>query len=115
MVALPSLSNRAAGELTRLLLATKARLAATSPEAGELAAPATEKDALRLAHPGSVDFLKDERPDLLEKSTDIFLVTSVLAGFVGWLVSALARLRSKKKIREFERLSGRLPLLLSRA
>jgi hypothetical protein len=42
LVAKASLSNYAAGEVTRLLLATKTRVAATLPDAGQLAVPSTE-------------------------------------------------------------------------
>ena len=93
LVSRASLSNHAAGELTRLLLATKAKLAATWSKAGQLAAPKTDKDALLPAHPGTIAFLNGEQSDLLDKSTNLILLTSMLTGFVGWLATGLNTLR----------------------
>ena len=97
LVAQASLSNAAAGELTRLLLATKTRVAATLPEAGQLAAPSTDKDELLPAHPGTVAFLDGEQTSLLDETTDWILLGSMLIGFVGSLCAWLKRLRNKKK------------------
>ena len=97
LVAQASLSNTAAGELTRLLLATKTRVAATLPEAGQLAAPSTDKDELLPAHPGTVAFLEGEQTSLLDETTDWILLGSMLIGFVGSLCAWLRRLRNKKK------------------
>jgi uncharacterized protein len=110
LVSRASLSNHAAGELTRLLLATKTRLAATWPK--QLAAPKTEKDALLPAHPGTIAFLNGEQPDLLDKSTNLILLISILTGFVGWLATGLNSLR---KGHELKRRIRRLPMLLAQA
>ena len=93
LVSRASLSNHAAGELTRFLLATKAKLAATWSKAGQLAAPKTDKDALLPAHPGTIAFLNGEQSDLLDRSTNLILLTSMLTGFVGWLATGLNALR----------------------
>ena len=93
LVSRASLSNHVAGELTRFLLATKAKLAATWSKAGQLAAPKTDKDALLPAHPGTIAFLNGEQSDLLERSTNLILLTSMLTGFVGWLATGLNALR----------------------
>ncbi len=115
LIARPSLSNYAAGELTRLLLATKSKLAASLPGAAQLAAPATDKGALLPAHPGTVAFLDAEQTDLLDKSTNVLLLGSVLTGFVGWLATRLATLRGRRKGQELKVCMQRLPLLLAQA
>ena len=97
LVAQASLSNSAAGEVTRLLLATKTRVAATLPEAGQLAAPSTDKDELLPAHPGTVAFLNGEQTSLLDETTNWILLGSMLTGLVGSLGAWLSRLRNKKK------------------
>ena len=102
LVSRASLSNHAAGELTRLLLTTKTKLAATWSKAGQLAAPKTDKDVLLPAHPGTIAFLNGEQPDLLDKSTNLILLASMLTGFVGWLATGLNTLR---KGHELERRS----------
>jgi hypothetical protein len=110
LVSQASLSNNAAGELTRLLLATKTKLAATWSKAGQLAAPKTDKDVLLPAHPGTIAFLNGEQPDLLDRSTNLILLTSILTGFVGWLAAGLNTLR---KGHELKRRIQRLSMLLA--
>jgi hypothetical protein len=112
LVSRASLSNHAAGELTRLLLATKTRLAATWSRAGQLAAPKTDKDALLPAHPGTIAFLNGEQSDLLDRSTNLILLTSVLTGFVGWLAAGLNTLRKGHEVR---RRIQQLTMLLAQA
>ena len=115
LIARPSLSNHAAGELTRLLLATKSKLAASWPEARQLAAPATDKGALLPAHPGTVAFLDAEQSDLLDKSTNVLLLGSLLTGLVGWLATRVATLRGRRKGQELKVCMQRLPVLLAQA
>jgi TRAP transporter TAXI family solute receptor len=97
LVAQASLSNYAAGEITRLLLATKTRVATTLPDAGQLAAPSTDKDDLLPAHPGTVAFLNGEQASWLDESMNWILLGSMLTGFLGSLAAWLNRLRNKKK------------------
>jgi TRAP-type uncharacterized transport system substrate-binding protein len=97
LVAQASLSNYAAGEITRLLLATKTRVATTLPNAGQLAAPSTDKDDLLPAHPGTVAFLNGEQASWLDESMNWILLGSMLTGFLGSLAAWLNRLRNKKK------------------
>jgi hypothetical protein len=113
LMARPSLANYSAGELTRVLLAIKSRLAATSPHAGQFAAPSTEKGALLPAHPGTVAFLDAEQSDFLDKSTNVLLLTSLLTGFVGWLATRLAGMRHRRKAQELKGRMQRLPVLLA--
>lgn len=109
------LSSTTAGELTRLLLAAKTKLVATMPEAGQLAAPSTDKDALLPAHPGTAAFLNGEQTDLLDKSMNLILLSSMLTGFVGWVGTALNRVRNKNKGQAIKRRLSRLPVLVARA
>jgi len=111
LVAQPSLSNSAAGEMTRLLLATKTRVAATLPEAGQLAAPSTDKDELLPAHPGTVAFLNGEQSNVLDESMNWILLASMLTGFVGSLAAWLNRIRNKRKADEVKRRLRRLRVL----
>jgi TRAP-type uncharacterized transport system substrate-binding protein len=97
LVAQASLSNHAAGELTRVLLATKARVAATLPEAGHIVAPSTDKDELLPAHPGTVAFLEGEQTNLLDESMNWIFLGSMLTGLLGSLAAWLNRVRSKRK------------------
>jgi TRAP-type uncharacterized transport system substrate-binding protein len=113
LAARPSLSNNATGELTRMLLATKARLAATVPAAAQMAAPSTDKDVLRPAHAGTIAFLNGEQPDLLDRSTNLFLLGSMLTGCLGSLATFLSGLRNRKKGNELKRRMHRLAAVLA--
>jgi TRAP-type uncharacterized transport system substrate-binding protein len=115
LVAQASLSNYAAGEITRLLLATKTRVAATLPDAGQLAAPSIDKDDLLPAHPGTVAFLSGEQTSLLDQTTNWILLGSMLTGLLGSLAAWLNRLRNKRKGDELNGRIRRLPMLLAQA
>jgi hypothetical protein len=113
LVARASLSNHVAGEATRLLLATKAKVAATLPEAGQLAAPSTDNDDLLLAHPGTVAFLNGEQSSIFDDPTNLILLGSMLFGFLGSLAAWLRALGKKTKSHEVKRQMRRLPMLLA--
>ena len=115
LIARPSLSNHAAGQVTRLLLATKSKLAASWPEARQIPPAATDKGALLPAHPGTVAFLDAEQSDLLDKSTNVLLLGSLLTGLVGWLATRVATLRGRRKDQELKVRMQRLPVLLAQA
>ena len=115
LVARASLSNYSAGEITRLMLATKSRVAAILPEAGQLAAPSTEKDELFPAHPGTVAFLNGEQTNVLDESINWILLGSMVTGFVGSLAAWLNKARQKKKEDEFQGRIRRLSMLLQQA
>jgi hypothetical protein len=110
-----SLSNYAAGEITRVLLATKSRVATRLTEAGQLAAPSTDKDELFPAHPGTVAFLNGDQSNLLDESVNWILLGSMLTGALGSLAAWLNRMHEKKKEDEHQGKVRRLPLLLQQA
>jgi TRAP-type uncharacterized transport system substrate-binding protein len=104
MIARPSLANSAAGELTRIMLATKTRIASKWADAGRFAAPPVEKDALLPAHPGTVAFLNGEQSDLLDKSINLLFMGSMFTGFFGSFAAWLRSRRKEKNRGSFARL-----------
>ena len=80
LVSRPSLSQFGAGEITRIVLATKARLAASEPGVGQIEAPDTDKPVFPI-HPGTVAYLNGEKPDLIDKSLNYLYLGSVVLGF----------------------------------
>ena len=80
LVARASLPDRVAGEITRLLLSTKAKLASTLPVVGEMEAPATEKTSVLPAHPGTLAYLNGEQVALLDAPSSILRRTRSRAG-----------------------------------
>jgi len=111
LIARPSLLNYAAGELTRLLLATKTKIAATVPEAGQLAAPPTDRDAVLPTHPGTIAYLNGDTPSLLDEATNYIsfatMFTGGFAAFAAWITS----LRNRRQLRELKEYTERLPAL----
>ena len=112
LVSRPSLSNHVAGELTRLLLATKAKVATSLPEVGQLAAPSTDSDDLLLAHPGTIAFLNGAQSSFFDDPTNVILLGSMLFGLLGSLAAWLRALGKKTKGQEIKRRIRQLPALL---
>lgn len=115
LVARASMTNYAAGEFTRLLLATKAKVAATIPEAGQLAAPSTDRDALIPAHPGTIAYLNGDEPDLLDESSNYIYFGSLITGAFGSLAAWITSLRNRRRLRELQENFARLPTLMVEA
>jgi TRAP-type uncharacterized transport system substrate-binding protein len=112
LIARPSLLNFAAGELTRLLLATKAKIAASVPEASQLSAPSTDRDAVLPTHPGTIAYLNGDAPSLFDEATNYIsfatMFTGGFAAFAAWITS----LRNRRQLRELKKYTERLPALL---
>jgi TRAP-type uncharacterized transport system substrate-binding protein len=97
LVAQASLSNHAAGELTRVVLATKARVAAILPEVGHIVAPSTDKDQLLPTHPGTVAFLEGEQTNMLDDFMNWIFLGSMLTGALGSLAAWLNKVKGRRK------------------
>jgi hypothetical protein len=115
LIARPSLSNYAAGELTRLLLATKTKIAASLPEAGQLAAPPTDRDAVLPAHPGTIAYLNGDTPNLLDETMNYIYLASMFTGVFGALAAWITALRNRRELRELQDHVNQLPALLEEA
>jgi TRAP-type uncharacterized transport system substrate-binding protein len=96
LVARPSLPNRAAGEITRIMLATKAKLAVSLPAVGQIEAPDTDGTPVLPLHPGAATYLKGEQQSLAELFTSNVDVTLVF-GLVASAAAGLYRLFSRRK------------------
>jgi TRAP transporter TAXI family solute receptor len=113
LVSQPSLANHVAGDLTRVLLATKAKVATTLPEAGQLSAPSTDNDELLPVHPGTVAFLNGTQTSTFDDPTNVILLISMLIGLLGSVAAWVRALRKKTKNQEIKRQMRRLPLVLA--
>jgi hypothetical protein len=112
LLARPSLLNDTAGELTRLLLATKTKIAASVPEAGQLAAPPTDRDVVLPAHPGTIAYLNGDAPSLLDEATNYISFATMFTGGFAALAAWITSLRNRRQLREIKEYTGRLPALL---
>jgi TRAP-type uncharacterized transport system substrate-binding protein len=111
LVSKPSLSNYAAGELTRIILATKARLAASTPGVGQIEAPDTDHPLFPI-HPGTAAYLGGEKPDLLDDSLTYLYLGSMLLGGFGSLGAWLAAFWSRRLQRDINTRVAVLPSYL---
>lgn len=112
LVSKPSLSNFAAGELTRIILATKARLAASELGAGQIEAPDTEKPIFPI-HPGTVSYLAGDKPDLIDDSMNYIALGSMVLGALGTAGAWLAAMWGRRLHREIHQRVSVLPSILS--
>jgi len=99
-----TLSNSSAGEITRAILATRARLAASDIDiAGHIEAPDTDETVFPI-HPGTLSFLAGEKPTTLDDALTYLALGSLVLGAFGslgaWLAGFLTkRLRGETRVR----------------
>ncbi|MGW9820211.1 TRAP transporter TAXI family solute receptor [Methylorubrum extorquens] len=100
LVSRASLPDRVAGELTRLLMTTKAKLVTVLPAASQMEPPDTERSSLLPVHPGTLAYLNGEQESLLDQTVNYYwlavMVFAVLAPVVGWVASRNTLRRSNE-------------------
>jgi TRAP-type uncharacterized transport system substrate-binding protein len=97
LVARSSLTNEAAGELARLMLAVRPSIAAVISAANRIEAPSADKGATFSIHPGVLAFLDDEEKSFFDKYSDMFYIGAMCLSALGTAVAAaMARLKSQK-------------------
>jgi len=91
-----TLSNSSAGEITRAILATKAKLAASDIElAAHIEAPDTEESIFPI-HPGTLAYLAGEKPTTLDDALTYVAIGSLVFGGLGTLGAWLAGFLNKR-------------------
>src|SRR5262247_648260 len=99
LVARASMPNYVAGEVTRLLFATKAKLAPTFPQVGSIEAPDTTVGTALPFHPGAIAYYNGDMPNLLEMFEDYVylgaIILSVLGSGLAWMMSTWRRALSQ--------------------
>jgi TRAP-type uncharacterized transport system substrate-binding protein len=98
-----TLSNYSAGEITRVILETKARLAGSEIGVGGIEAPDTDKPVFPI-HPGTQAHLEGEKPATLDDSLTYLMIGSIMLGAFGsigaWLGAFLTtRLQGRTRAR----------------
>jgi len=98
-----TLSNSSAGEITRAILATKARLAASEIDVGHIEAPDTDETIFPI-HPGTRAYLAGDKPTTLDDALTYVAIGSLVLGVLGslgaWLAGFLTRrLRGETRVR----------------
>jgi hypothetical protein len=90
LVARSTLSDTVVGDLTRILLAARPRLALRVPAAARIVAPETDKGAVLPVHPGAAAYLDDEAESFFEKYSDAFYIGAMVLSVLGSALAALA-------------------------
>ena len=115
LVSRASLPDRVAGEVTRMLLTTKAKLVTSVPAVAQMEAPDTEKSNLLPVHPGTIAYLDDEQGSLLDETLNYYwlgaMIFAVLAPLAGLVASRKRRLRSDEEVADLRRVVELLKLL----
>jgi uncharacterized protein len=97
LVARASLPDRVVGEITRLLIATKAKLLATVPAVGQMEAPDTEVSSTLPVHRGTLAYLNGEQQSLLDETLNYYWLGVMVLGILGpvgaFLVARMRRLK----------------------
>jgi len=95
LVARASMPNYVAGEVARLLFATKAKLASTFPQVGSIEAPDTTVGTALPFHPGAIAYYNGDMPNMLEMFEDYVYLGAIIFSAVGavfaWMMSAWRR------------------------
>jgi TRAP transporter TAXI family solute receptor len=99
LVARASMPNYVAGEVTRLLFATKAKLAPTFPQVGSIEAPDTTVGTALPFHPGAIAYYNGDMPNLLEMFEDYIYLGAIILSVIGsgfaWMMSTWRRALSQ--------------------
>ncbi len=90
LVARSTLSDTIVGDLTRILLAARPRLALRVPIAARIVAPETDKGAVLPVHPGAAAFLDDDSETFFDKYSDAFYIGAMVLSVFGSALAALA-------------------------
>ena len=84
-----------AGEVARLLFATKAKLAPTFPQVGSIEAPDTSVGTALPFHPGAIAYYNGDMPNMLEMFEDYVYLGAIIFSAIGavfaWMMSAWRR------------------------
>jgi TRAP-type uncharacterized transport system substrate-binding protein len=99
LMARASLPHYVAGEIARLLLATKATLISSLPQVGAIEAPDPDKAANLAVHPGAAAYCNGEQLSLLEQGEDSVYLVAILGSMLGaacaWVMSTWRRALSQ--------------------
>jgi TRAP-type uncharacterized transport system substrate-binding protein len=108
LVARNSLGNEVVGTLTRLLLAARPAIAARTPIANRIEAPAADKGAALPVHPGALAFLNDEEESFFDKYSDAFYIGAMCLSVLGTGLAAAATRLTRHRVTDADKILRRL-------
>jgi len=115
LVAQNSMPNDVAGEITRLLLTTRAKLAASLPQAGQIEAPETDKKGVLRAHPGAAAYIDGTQESLFDQVVTQLFNFSIIGGVLGSLALWFSGFWRKHRPDEIQKNLARLPAMMREA
>jgi TRAP transporter TAXI family solute receptor len=89
LVARSSMYDWPAGEIARLLLTNKAKIAAELPFAHQIEAPDTDKDFLLPAHPGAAAYVNGEQKSFFDMFESLFWMAWMVCTLIGLAYAAI--------------------------
>lgn len=110
-----SMLDDVAGEITRLLLVTRAKLAATWPRAGQVEPPDTDKKGFLPVHPGAAAYVDGNQESVFERAMDMLFNLSIIGGVLGSVVLAANGFWRRHRPDETRQNLARLPAMLREA
>lgn len=96
LVSRASLPDRVAGEVTRMLLTTKAKLVTSLPAAAQMEAPDTDRSNLLPVHPGTIAYIDGEQGSLLDETLNYYWLGAMVFALLAPLASLIAS-RNKRR------------------
>lgn len=90
LLARRGLADSVVGDLTRIFLADRPRLAMRIPKAARIVAPSTDKSAAIPMHPGAAAYIDDKSESFFEKYSDAFYIGAMILSVMGSALAALA-------------------------
>ena len=97
LVARNAMFDNVAAEITRLLFATRARVAATLPGVGQIEAPDTDRASVLAVHPGAANYFNGSVPSIFEQAMDQLFNFSIIGGVLGSVVIFFANLWRRRR------------------
>jgi stage V sporulation protein SpoVS len=115
LVAKNSMLNDVAGEITHLLLTTRAKFATTLPLAGQIEAPDTDKKGVLYTHPGAAAYIAGTQETVFEQVMNQLFNLTIIGGVLGSVGLWLHTFWRKHRPDEIQRNLARLPALMGEA
>ena len=115
LVAKNSMLNDVAGEITRLLLTTRAKVAATLPQAGQIEAPDTDNKGVLRTHPGAAAYIDGTQERVFEQVMSQLFNLSIIGGILGSFALWFSGFWRKHRPDEIQKNLARLPAMMREA
>lgn len=115
LVAKNSMLKDVAAEITRLLLTTRAKVAATLPLAGQIEAADTDKTGVLRAHPGAAAYIDGTQESIFDQVMNQLFNFSIIGGILGSFVLWMSGVWRRHRPDEVQRALARLPAMMREA